>query len=423
MDYVLVLAAIYNSNSLWALASDNFSLSCFVLFAACILYILWCWCGRRRDLYRAGYAMLLLALVTVIGQLGLMLAHNGSGYANGTWFQYALIIPALTGCLLMRGREYVRIVFCERLVFVAAVFAAISVVLWFASSFLLLPPSHVERMNWVHNIPPIYSYLDVYYNVQDAHMMGMTVWRNSSIFNEPPCAAAFYGVMLAIDLYAGKKAHWIADICLVGALITSLSTGGVLYVLLLLVPLLWKAMVHVRRTGLRYAVLSIAALVSIAAVVAGTRIVISKIATSYSGQTHLLDFTEGFRIWWQRPLTGFGFDSDEYIWTHYMSAYRDGMGYTSGLLFLLIHGGLVLALYMIVPFVLLVLGSHDWHVWYFAGFVMIVFITAPVQNCAFLLLVAAYGYASFIWRYSRRMSNLPLVARTPLTHEGSEGHA
>ena len=126
---------------------------------------------------------------------------------------------------------------------------------------------------------------------------------------------------------------------------------------------------------------------SIAAVVAGTRIVISKMATSYSGQTHLLDFTEGFRIWWQRPLTGFGFDSDEYIWTHYMSAYRDGMGYTSGLLFLLIHGGLVLALYM------------------------------------FLLLVAAYGYASFIWRYSRRMSSLPLVARTPLTHEGSEGHA
>lgn len=180
-------------------------------------------------------------------------------------------------------------------------------------------------------------------------------------------------------------------------------------------------MLHVQRRGLRYALLSVAALVSIAAVVAGTRIVISKMATSYSGQTHLLDFTEGFRIWWQRPLTGFGFDSDEYIWTHYMSAYRDGMGYTSGLLFLLIHGGLVLALYMIVPFVLLVLGSHDWHMWYFAGFVMIVFITAPVQNCAFLLLVAAYGYASFIWRYSRRMSSLPLVARTPLTHEGVRG--
>lgn len=275
----------------------------------------------------------------------------------------------------------------------------------------------------MHNVPPIYSYADVYYNVQDAHVLGMTVWRNSSIFNEPPCAAAFYGVVLAIDLYIGKKVHWRADLCIIGALVTSLSTGGALYVLVLLVPLLWKAMLQIQRRGLRYALLSVAALVSIAAVVAGTHIVISKMATSYSGQTHLLDFTEGFRIWWQRPLTGFGFDSDEYIWTHYMSAYRDGMGYTSGLLFLLIHGGLVLALYMIVPFVLLVLGSHNWHVWYFAGYVMIVFITAPVQNCAFLLLVAAYGYASFIWRYSRRMSNLPLVARTPLTHEGSERHA
>ena len=423
MDYALVLAIIYNSNSLWALAGDNFSLSCFVLLAVCMAYMLCCWREARHRLRRVGSAMLVLVLATVIGQLVMAVSHGGSGYTNGTWFQYALIVPALMGCMLMRGHEYVRKVLLNRLVVVAAVFAAISVVLWAASSFLLLPPSHVERLSWVHNVPPIYSYADVYYNVQDAHVLGMTVWRNSSIFNEPPCAVAFYGMVLAIDLYIGKKVHWGADLCIIGALVTSLSTGGALYVLVLLVPLLWKAMLHVQRRGLRYALLSVAALVSIAAVVAGTRIVISKMATSYSGQTHLLDFTEGFRIWWQRPLTGFGFDSDEYIWTHYMSAYRDGMGYTSGLLFLLIHGGLVLALYMIVPFVLLVLGSHDWHMWYFAGFVMIVFITAPVQNCAFLLLVAAYGYASFIWRYSRRMSSLPLVARTPLTHEGSEGHA
>ena len=330
MDYALVLAIIYNSNSLWALAGDNFSLSCFVLLAVCMAYMLCCWREARHRLHRVGSAMLVLVLATVIGQLVMAVSHGGSGYTNGTWFQYALIVPALMGCMLMRGHEYVRKVLLNRLVVVAAVFAAISVVLWAASSFLLLPPSHVERLSWVHNVPPIYSYADVYYNVQDAHVLGMTVWRNSSIFNEPPCAVAFYGMVLAIDLYIGKKVHWGADLCIIGALVTSLSTGGALYVLVLLVPLLWKAMLHVQRRGLRYALLSVAALVSIAAVVAGTRIVISKMATSYSGQTHLLDFTEGFRIWWQRPLTGFGFDSDEYIWTHYMSAYRDGMGYTSG---------------------------------------------------------------------------------------------
>lgn len=155
MDYALVLAIIYNSNSLWALAGDNFSLSCFVLLAVCMAYMLCCWREARHRLHRVGSAMLVLVLATVIGQLVMAVSHGGSGYTNGTWFQYALIVPALMGCMLMRGHEYVRKVLLNRLVVVAAVFAAISVVLWAASSFLLLPPSHVERLSWVHNVPPI----------------------------------------------------------------------------------------------------------------------------------------------------------------------------------------------------------------------------------------------------------------------------
>ena len=213
-----------------------------------------------------------------------------------------------------------------------------------------------------------------------------------------------------------KKPHWIADVCLIAALATSLSTGGVLYILLLLVPLLWKAMWHVRRKALRYTLLTGAAVVSLVAVVVGVRLVVSKLATSYSGQTHLLDFTEGVRIWWQHPLVGFGFNSDAYIWTLYMSAYRAGMGYTSGLLFLLIHGGLVLGIYMLAPFVLMVAGERDWHAWYAVGFTMLVFITTPIQNCAFLLLMAAYGYASFIWRYRARLAALPIIRKEASAH-------
>ena len=416
MDFALVFAIIYNSNSLWALAGDNFSLSCIVLCLVGMAYVLWCWWLHRARARRTGYAMCALMAATVVGQLIMTIAHGGSGFTDGTWFQYALIVPILLGCMLMRGRDYLRTVLFVRLVWVAAAFAAISVLLWFATSFLMLPPSHWETLAWVHDAPPIASYLDVYYNVQDAHVLGMTVWRNSSIFNEPPCASAFYGIVLAIDLYVVKKPHWIADVCLIAALATSLSTGGVLYILLLLVPLLWKAMWHVRRKALRYTLLTGAAVVSLVAVVVVVRLVVSKLATSYSGQTHLLDFTEGVRIWWQHPLVGFGFNSDAYIWTHYMSAYRDGMGYTSGLLFLLIHGGLVLGIYMLAPFVLMVAGERDWHAWYAVGFTMLVFITTPIQNCAFLLLMAAYGYASFIWRYRARLAALPIIRKEASAH-------
>lgn len=410
-DYALILAVIYNSNSLWALAGDHFSLSCITMFFVALAYLVYAWWRRTRLARQVLAVIVALALFTLIGQLILAVAH-GSGLTSGIWVQYALILPTLAGCLLMRGQQYIVSHLLPRLVYVAAFFAAVSVVLWLLTSFLPLPPTRVTTMNWTADAAPLHSYLGLYYNVQDAHVLGMTVWRNSSIFNEPPCASAFYGTVLAFDLYVVRRPHhWIADLCIVGALLTSLSTGGMLYVLVLFVPLVWKAMAHIRSTKVRYACMGGAGLLSVIAVIAGVYLAISKIATSYSGQTHLKDFTVGLRIWWDHPLVGFGFYSDDYLWQHYISSYRSGMGYTSGLMFLLIHGGLILTLYMIVPWVLMLWGEHDWHIWYFAAFILLVFVTVPIQNCAFLLLAAAYGYARFIWRYNERMSQLPLVKR------------
>lgn len=403
MDYVLIVAIIYNSNSLWALAPNHFPLSYRILGIVGIIYLLWCWPRSTMQTKYTGYAVCSLMAVTAIGELVFAMAH-GTVYFRGTWFQYMLVIPVLLGCLLMRGKDYVYRVLFTRLVRVAAILAAISILLWFASSFLGLPPTHTETMQWSQNAPRIYSYLGVYYNVQDAYVMGMHMWRNSSIFNEPPIASAFYGAVLASDLYLARKSHVAADLCIIGALITSLSTGGILYTIMLLVPLLWKALWHIRHSELRMTSLIGATAFSFMVAVGAIRMVKAKIETSFSGQMHLLDFIEGMRIWWKRPWVGFGLDSDAYIWTHFMSVYRDGLGYTSGLLFLLIHGGVLLGLFLVAPIVMMVVGSRDWRTWWVAVFLLIVLITVAVQNCAFFLFMAAYGYASFIWRYQERVS-------------------
>lgn len=410
MDYALILAIIYNSNSLWALAPDRFSLSCLVLGFVGIVYLLWCWQRHERCARYTGYAMCALMAVAAVSQLILAIAH-GAVSISGTWFQYMLIIPVLLGCILMRGKAYIRQVFLTRLVWVAAILAALSVLLWFASSFLGLPPTHAEMMRWAQGSPSIYSYSNVYYNVQDAYVMGVHMWRNSSIFNEPPIASAFFGTVLALDLYLARESHWPADLCIVGALITSLSTGGVLYTIMLLVPLLWKALWHIRRKSVRKGSLAGTALLSLMIVAIAVRMVKTKIATSYSGQMHLLDFIEGMRIWWERPWVGFGLDGDAYIWAHFMSTYRDGLGYTSGLLFLLIHGGIVLGIFLVAPFVMMVAGSRHWDTWWVAVFLLVMLTTAAVQNCAFFLFAAAYGYASFIWRYQGRVSSLRKFSR------------
>lgn len=417
LDYALVLAIIYNSNSMWALVPDQFALSCFVLAAVALCYYVVHVVRGRTRLRGSLVPMAVIMLCTVAGQALLAAVHRDGSFLDGIWFQYALILPLLTGCILVQGRDSFRSSFLPRLVILSALFAGVGTVLWFLSSFLGLPAPFTQHLTWTSG-GEVGSYFGLYYNVQDMLWGDGKIWRNSSIFNEPPCAAAFYAIVLAADLYLvpGKRTarRWWCDAALVAALVTSTSTSAYLYLIILALPFaagrLYRAFLH---RGKRFAVGMLAGLGTVCVVV-GAIIVIHKIATSGSGQTHLIDYVVGMRLWLQHPWFGFGMEADGQIWWYYMIYYRGGLGYTSGLFFMLIHGGVLLALYALVPWAMLLLASRDWRQMWVAALIVFMFVTAAVQNFALLLLMFAYGYACLAWRLRQRAR---ARARATITEE------
>ncbi|MDE5640468.1 MAG: polymerase, partial [Bifidobacterium castoris] len=130
-------------------------------------------------------------------------------------------------------------------------------------------------------------------------------------------------------------------------------------------------------------------------------IVSDKIRSSDSGMTHLFDFIQGIHIWGDAPLYGFGFESDDYIWQNYLSAFRSGLGYTSGMLFLAIHGGLLTLLCFFVPFVLWSTNPVSQKARLFPIFLLIIFLTVVVQNSGIFIFCLSLGYANYIWRNKR----------------------
>ncbi|MEE1296280.1 MAG: polymerase [Bifidobacterium sp.] len=424
MDYGLILAVIYNSNSMWALVPDQFKLSCHVLgIVALAYYMIIVVVGKSSQwLERSLKPMGIIMVATIAGQCILALVHGDHSYRDSLWFQYAIILPLLVGCFLMCGRRYVLERFLPRLVRLAALFAGVSTILWFLSSFCHVPPFNMERLEWTSG-NKVGSYLGLYYNVQDMSWHGGKIWRNSSIFNEPPCAAAFFGIVLAADRYLipGKRTvgrNWCA-MALAAALVSSCSTGGILYLLMIYVPWLGRLAYHRLLPHGRRTSIGVLVSVGLAGVLVGIFVVMGKVTGSYSGQTHWRDLTEGMRIWAERPLAGFGFASDKYVWQHYLSHYRKGMGYTSGLVFMLARGGLVLAIYALVPWMCLAVCRRNWEQTYFALIIMVMFLTVPVQNFALLLVVYAYGYCCLWWRRHRghQSASMASIDESPYTKE------
>ena len=402
LDYLLILAVIYNSNSVWALAKDQFALSCFVLLSISVVYYSFLCFRKYRRFYCTIVPVLVISSLTLVGQLAIAFVHNGEGLLDGTWFQYALIIPMLLGILLFRGKIYGYKYFLPRLIGLSVIICLFGIVLWFLACFTALPPTSTTRLMWTSG-EEIDSYFGLFYKIQPITVGGTSIWRNTSIFPEAPMAAVYYGIILSLHILASKKKDLKSIAVLTIGLITTVSTSAYIYVCVLLFAYLSD---KIGGNGLRESKLKI--MVMLLTITSLVFILIqigtNKITDSTSGMTHLDDFVQGFRIWKDAPIFGFGFESDDYIWQEYLSYYRGGLGYTSGALFLLIHGGVVALVMVIVPLLAWVVVSPSKDSTYFAFFLFLILWTVVVQNCGVFILCLSLGYANYVWESKRLRS-------------------
>lgn len=397
LDFFLILTIIYNSNSVWALASDQFALSCFALFGVSLIYYLHCLTQKKYLLQKTLVPLLIVACATIIAQLAISLAHNGEGLLNGSWIQLTFVLPLLVGSMLVRGKEYVYDIFLPRVVKISSVLCGLSILFWMLCNFVGMPPVSQTRLNWTSG-DSIGSYYNLFYQIQSISFGSSNLWRNVSVFPESPQAAVFYGLMLGIDLLLMKKTNYLCAIILSVGLFTTLSTSAYLYLLFLWFPFLFIKLINNSNKNEAKVLISALLIVFICISCVAIRIVSSKISGSYSGMTHLTDITEGVRIWLDNPVFGFGFESDDYIWSHYVINYRGGMGYTSGLIFCLLHGGIPLFLVYIIPIVFLYISNNNVLYKIFAIYLLFIYITVIVQNYGLFIYCLSLGYVFFIWR-------------------------
>lgn len=397
LDFFLILTIIYNSNSVWALANDQFALSCFALFGVSLIYYLHCLMQKKCLLQKTLVPVLVVACATIIAQLSISLAHNGEGILNGSWIQLVFILPLFIGSMLARGKEYVYDIFLLRVVKISSVLCGLSILFWVLCNFVGMPPVSQMRLNWTSG-NSIGSYYNLFYQIQTIKFGSSNLWRNVSIFPESPQAAVFYGLILGIDLLLVKKTNYICAVVLSAGLFTTLSTSAYLYLLLFWFPFLFIKLINNSNKNEAKVLISTLLIVLVCVSCIAIRIVSSKISGSYSGMTHLTDITEGMRIWLDNPVFGFGFESDDYIWSHYIINYRSGMGYTSGLIFCLIHGGIPFFLAYAIPIVVFYISNHDILHKAFAVYLLVIYITVVVQNYGLFIYCLSLGYVSFIWR-------------------------
>lgn len=216
-------------------------------------------------------------------------------------------------------------------------------------------------------------------------------------------AAVYYGIILALNVLVSKQKGLKNIIALTIVLITTMSTSAYMYILVLIFAYFSnKSTVNdLRESKIKMLTMLLMATFLVFVLIC---IGVNKITDSISGMTHLDDFIQGFRIWKDAPVFGFGFESDDYIWQEYLSYYRGGLGYTSGVLFLLIHGGVIALVMLIVPLLAWMFASPSKDSTYFALFLFLILLTVVVQNCGVFILCLSLGYANYVWENRRLRS-------------------
>ncbi|NEG70352.1 hypothetical protein [Bifidobacterium choloepi] len=390
-DYLLIIAIVFNANSVYALGYGKFAASCFALAISSGLYFLLGLLLHRDVWQRTTLIVILLASCTLVIQLLLAAVHSDGSFSSGIWIQYTVALPLMAGGFICRGYDIVRRGILVSLTWFGTLIALISLVFWSLSNFAGLQASKTLPMLWADN-GTIYSYYNLYYNVQQMYVGSTLFWRNCGVFSEPPMYAAFLGIILALNIYIREKENRFCSIIVSITLLTTLSTGSLIYLAMLWLPKIYQNTIQKRKTVIRYFWLFLATIIVFFAVIYLTSAINEKISDTHSGKTHFADLIYGTQIWLDNPFFGHGLNSDDFIWSNYMIFFRAGLGYTSGILYLLIHGGILLGLCAIIPLILGIAKSRNWQDRYFILFVVFVFIFAVVQTDAIFIFSLAFCY-------------------------------
>lgn len=327
---IAIFVLVLSSNTLYCRLMNNFCSIILLVLVSVSTFIGVLFTPIVRQQVKRTY---LWAVVVLVGYV--VTAVYNDSFGGGRVLCYFLLL-AISPCMLVILDIYnIRQLAINIYVNIVTILAGISLILWLLGPiFGFISPNGTINSNWsgMGEVNTVDGYFGLLYLVQRDQLLGISAIRNTGIFVEAPMYSFTLSIAITLEVLAHRPLNKARAIVLALCIVSTLSTTGVVVLLLLATMLAW------RKLGNRWKPLFICFVVLIL-LIAGY-IVCSKIATS-SGGTRVDDFNAGAAAWLENPVFGNGYAGSGVILSH-MSEWRlHNMGFSNSPMEILSLGGLI----------------------------------------------------------------------------------
>lgn len=313
---------------------------CGIVFLCSVLVVVALWATREiSKVFLQRWLAYCLFVITAYVSVSLLTGHSG-----GTAMLFAvgniIVFPFLLHLLIDSGG----IQFALTSFVVIVLFLALtSLVLWLLGpiSEIIAPNCHIMS-SWgsqgrVFTSKP--GWYGLLYVTQIIDSYDLPIVRNTGIFCEAPMYSYVLSAALLLERYFRERPHFINCFLLAVTIFTTLSTTGMILVLLVLAQSIYSSVDSFSprvRTLLR--LLFVVVILGIVILIYS---LFAQKINSDSGLGRIDDFRAGFMAWSNNIIVGNGFGNDDVI-QRYMSGFRaDNLGFSNSPMQLLAEGGLL----------------------------------------------------------------------------------
>lgn len=344
-EYIIALAIILDCNSIWNNLIETRSWFQFFIMAMLFVGVL----GFLFINSSVPKNAFMVSILIVFYYLLFLLLNGNSIIQTTLNVMLSCVLIVMYNMVKKRNGNVVDLLICFKniILFIATV----SLILWFLGSVIeIIQPTGTSLTNWTGNANQtiVNSYFGVYFSYQKISFFDkLYIVRNIAIFNEAPMSSLCFSLGLMIELLFSDKWKMKNCVILVAAIISTFSTTG--YIIATVVCV-YKYI----RSNSQYSILKLIKVLCVPVLICvvlfiANSLIQEKLST-FSGMARSDDFVSGVRAWLLHPLFGDGIGSMRAMSLVRPSWRKEAEGFNSGLIQMLVQGGVYLAFpYFLVP--------------------------------------------------------------------------
>lgn len=396
LDYPIILLVILNSQSVYSVSTGkNYHLLTLLMIAIVIRVSL-----STVRIQKKKIQMLLFFLAVWVIYISFY-ALISQGDISSLFTRFVLLFSLL--CLFItvnEAGENNSLIKCHSdIIFIIAI---ISLVFWsLGSVFHFLSPNGTMDVYWGAD-RTISSYYGLYFQWQnDAFISGIRYFRNIGIFTEAPMYSLHLSIAFLYEYLIRKEPSKIRLFIIVTAILSTISTTGILLVILSYmmkqIPLLFSQKRLNWTMALKRLIIPFFLIMGI---FAGYQLLADKLLSS-SGSSRVDDFVSGFKAWMENPVFGAGY-GDISTRIKYSSVYRlkrSSTGYTNSIMAVLAEGGIYWLTGYLIPLIYAIKNAFrqkNINEIIYIVMLMFLFVTTTFQHTALIILLMCYGYIVYV---------------------------